>query len=90
MTKRQGEMMRAHARSTNRTIWDAYERPSRKKERAYEECYAEMIRLGGYDGRVVGANSNFFSYAFFYRDKEGKARMKYMTHANDYDFSAES
>ena len=90
MTKRQVAMMEAHKRSENRTIWDAYERPSRRKERAYEECYTEMIRLGGYDGRVVEANSNFFSYAFLYKDGDGKARMKYMTYANDYDFSVES
>ena len=90
MTKRQGEMMRAHARSTSRTIWDAYGRPSRRKERAYEECYAEMKRLNGYDGRVTVASSSFFSYAFLYRDGDGKARMKYMTYANDYDFSVES
>ena len=87
MTKKNQGMLWSYEHATARTIWDAYERPSRAKEEAYQvDCLGQLKELDGYDGRITGASSHFFSYAFRYM-KDGVERLRYITHANNYDFA---
>lgn len=80
-------MRRAYRRSTCSNIWDAYVRPSRNKVEAYQHCLETMSMLDGYDGRITGAGSYHFSFAFRYQNKQdGKEHLFYQTHANQYDF----
>lgn len=49
-----------------RTIWQAYERPSIRKERIWECIEDECKKVNGYDCTVVSKNCNFFSAGFDY------------------------
>ena len=81
------DMRRAYRRSGCDDIWKAYNRPSEKKVRAYQHCLKSQALMDGYDGRITGAGSYHFSFAFRYMNKEdGKEHLFYITHANQYDF----
>ena len=89
MTKKQAEMKRAYDQAKAMCLWDAYERPSRAKVRAYDSCLADVSAHNGYGQRITGASSHFFSFAFLYDDQAGK-HLRYHTHKNVFDFIVES
>ena len=77
----------AYDHSTCDNIWRAYGRPSEAKVRAYQHCLESQALMDGYDGRITGAGSYHFSFAFRYMNKEdGKEHLFYITRANQYDF----
>lgn len=89
MTKKNQGMLWSYEHATARTIWEAYSRPSYAKVKAYtNDCLKQMQELNGYDGRITGASSHFFSYAFRYL-KDGAEHLRYITYANNYDFVIE-
>lgn len=65
-------------------IYDAYQRPSRAKLRAYEYCLELFRELDGYDFQILGHNTTTFSVGFRYFGKNtGAACFAYIT--RDYD-----
>lgn len=58
------DMICRYNSSSKESIYDAYVRPSAYKERAYYDCIELREKFKGYDGKVCGANCDFFSYAF--------------------------
>lgn len=86
MTKKNEGLYDNYCRADARTIWDAYDRPSRNKERAYEWCLGDAREHGGYDIRIPSHSCHFFTFAYRYM-KDGAERMRYHTHANVYDFA---
>lgn len=89
MTKKNQGLLWSYEHATARTIWEAYARPSSRKVDAYtRDCLGQLRDLDGYDGRITGASSHFFSYAFRYM-KDGVERLRYITYANNYDFAIE-
>ena len=87
MTKKEQGFKQNYDRATARELWQVYDSFSRKKARALDHCREAQYMLNGYDGRICSACCNFFTYAFRYRDAEGKERLQYHTHANVYDFA---
>lgn len=89
MTKKQESMKWSYDNAKAKTLWEAYERPSSAKVRAYDSCLADVSAHNGYGQRITGASSHFFSFAFLYDDQAGK-HLRYHTHANVYDFIIEA
>lgn len=67
-------------------LYDAYERPSAAKVRAWNDCRRLCEDLGGHGLRVTGWNSSIFSAAFLYDGPRGEACMCYITKGNRYFF----
>lgn len=68
-----------------RDIWEAYNRPSEAKCRAYRHITALCERLNGWGNAVCGASCYHFSQGFLYK-QDGKTWLHYETHANAWDF----
>ena len=67
-----------------RDIYDAYERPSVYKVRAFEYCKDLCARLNGFDLRITGRNCMKFSVCFkFFDPEDGQLCYAYIT--RDYD-----
>lgn len=49
-------------------LGDVYKSHSREKNEAYTHCMRTMLALNGYGGRIVGYNTNNFSYGFVFKD----------------------
>ena len=86
MNAKERRMFENWQRATMRNIYDAYERPSLAKVRAYERCIDKAIELGGWDIRVPSKNTFGFTLAFLFRGKDCKLSMFYATKDNDYVF----
>lgn len=63
---------------TYESIWDAYENPSREKEKAWNDWRMESIHLNADKIRVIGKNCNFFSIAYTF-EYEGAEYIAYIT-----------
>lgn len=87
MTQKNMNMLWNYEHAEARSIYEAYRQPSYNKVRAFRDCEAAKASKNGYDARIPSASCHFFTYAFRYRDAEGKERMQYHTHANVYDFA---
>ena len=88
MTKAQERMFLNHRHAIHHTIWDAYDRPSYAKEKAYEWCVEKAQSKGAFEWSIPTHNTFNFTFAFLYVDKEtGEIRMGYETHANSFDFA---
>lgn len=85
MTKKEQNMLWSYEHAKCENIMQAYNRPSRRKIEAFDDCRRKENELNGYGGRITGASSHFFSYAFKY-EKNGKKFLYYITYANDYSF----
>lgn len=72
-----------HADNSGR-LEEVYQSYSAAKARAYRYCLELKEKLNGFDARITGANTFFFSYAFQYCDEDGVLHLAYITHANDY------
>ena len=86
MTKKQKQMLNSYVNSNIRTIYEAYREPSNNKLKAYEYCKADMVAHNGFDFRITGVSSHYFSCAYRYIDTDGNTRLVYHTHANRYCF----
>ena len=69
-------------RSNTTSLYEAYERPSRAKENAYEYCRDLERRFNSWDGVITGYNTCTFSYAFT-GEMNGVRYFVYIT--KDYD-----
>ena len=88
MTKFQKGLYENHMRAEYHTIWEAYERPSYEKEKAYHWCVEKAQSLGAIEWAIPGHNTWQFSFSAIYPDKEtGELRMMYETARNSYDFA---
>lgn len=87
MNKKQIGMVWSYEHAKAETLYQAYGRPSYNKVRAFRDCEAAKAAHNGYGARIPSASCHFFTYAFKYRDAEGRERMQYHTHANVYDFA---
>lgn len=87
MTKFQQRLYYNYKRSSYHTIWDAYEKPSYEKEKAYEWCVNKAKYMGAIEWGIPTKNTFQFTFAFIYPDSEtGELRMGYETATNSYDF----
>ena len=68
--------------STNQCLADCYRSCSNEKQKAYEYCIRKEIEYSGYNGRIIGFNSNFFSFGFIGEINEKEAFF-YITHTQD-------
>lgn len=88
MTKKNKTMYENWERATMKSIYDAYERPSHNKVKAYERCEEDRYMLDGWDARIPSKNTFGFTYAFLFSSKEtGELMMYYATKDNTYVFS---
>lgn len=85
-TKKEQQMFENYINSNATYLEDVYGMYSNKKEKAYEECRQDMIAHNGNHPRIPTSNSFQFTYAFQYKDDNGKTRMRYHTPTNVYDF----
>ena len=69
-----------YLRSNIRTIWGAYERPSRNKEIAFDECEKLCYFNNGRDIKVISFNTFNFSVGFIFTEKSsGRKCFAYIT-----------
>ena len=68
-------------------IYDAYDRPSRRKVHAYEEIRDRAKQTSGYnfDLRVVGKSSHFFSTIYSVKNDDGTTSIIKDTANNIYE-----
>lgn len=64
-------------------LWDAYERPSMDKVRAWRHCLDLCASLGGYDILIASRNTFSFSVVFAFDDDDGRMCYAYIT--RDYE-----
>lgn len=65
------------------SIWDAYKTPSYHKAQAWRHCEALCESLNGWDLRICGHNSMFFT-AGFKAIVDGARVFVYITKENEY------
>lgn len=71
-------------RWTYANIWDAYDRPSSAKVKAWDYCRELCAEMGGYDLLISSRNTFQFSAVFKFMDDEtGVVGYAYIT--RDYD-----
>ena len=71
-----------HEKSYYAELWHCYDRFSYNKEKAMEYCKKLMLKYNGQLGRIIGYNSQTFSYGFI-GEINGKPAFFYIT--KDYD-----
>lgn len=87
MTKHERGLYAQYQRATARNLFDVYARPSHAKRRAEEWNREQCYLLNGKGFKITSNNSQFFSCAFLYPDKDTAAiRLFYNTGRNIYDF----
>ena len=79
MNKQKYGAYRAYERSSTYSLWDAYDKPSCYKERAWEEIEEFCREIGGRGLKMIGWNCCMFSCGFI---KDGY--FYYFTHVNNF------
>lgn len=64
VTKFMKQKYRNYLRSDMETIWDLYDRPSKRKVDAFFNCKDLFNKMNGENFKVVGGNSMIFSVGF--------------------------
>ena len=85
MTKKQEQLYNNFKNATMVTIWDAYERPSLDKQKAYDECVQRCVEMHGGSWVIPTKNTFQFTFAFEYH-KDDEKWLHYETANNIYDF----
>lgn len=79
MTKKEKTIINAYERSHCYSLNHCYKTASWYKHNAFNNIVSEMLELDGYDLRITGYNSSFFSCA--YRVNDGvRTYLIYHTH----------
>lgn len=78
------EAYKAYKKSRSYSLNDVYSRYSLAKDHAMQKCRDKYIRDNGYDFRIVGYNSQFFSVGYKVCDKKGKEIFVWITPWNVY------
>ena len=86
MTKFERQLLRNYENATMMTIYDAYDRPSRKKIEAYENCVRRCMDMHGGPWRIPTKSTYMFTFAFIYHKEDKTAWLHYETASNTYDF----
>ena len=73
----------SYCRSTEYNIFQAYNRPSDAKIRAFDYCLDLMSKLDGHGIRIVGHNCMTFSAGFEF-EKDGRRYYCHITPTYDY------
>ena len=77
---KKGEQLKANAnRFDGYTLYEVYDKPSYRKEKAWEYCKYLCKKYNGTNLHIVGHNCNFFTVSFNIGDK-----VAYITAANNY------
>lgn len=66
-------------RSDMETLWDAYAKPSTRKEAAWEYCKNLCAKYEGYGLRVISKNTFMFTAGFLFLSTSGKEKFMYIT-----------
>lgn len=82
-TDRARSIKHAFEWSSDTMLHDVYDRYSQAKENAYRYCVSRETECNSYDGRITGANTCQFSYAFTC-EWEGIKYLIYITKDHDY------
>ena len=85
MTKKQEQLYYNFLNATMVTIYDAYDRPSREKVNAYEDCVNRCLENHGGPWCIPSRNTYQFTFAYTYH-KGGEKWLHYETANNKYDF----
>ena len=56
--------------SNDFSLFHVYKNPSRSKMRAYDECRAKCVEMGGWGFKILSFNSSVFTCGWMYSDKE--------------------
>lgn len=83
MTERERNAYRGYTRSTASTLWDVYGRWSRAKEQAFDYCRSLCYEYGGYDLRIITANTFIFTAGFTFTAEDGRECFMYITPSYD-------
>ena len=86
MTKAQKAMLENYNRSTFSTLDEVYQRYSKNKVRAFEDCEHRRKVYNGYDARIPSHSYAFFSYAFKFKRNDGKIWLHYETVSKIHEF----
>ena len=66
MNKKEMYYNRLYNKSTELSIYDAYKKPSARKDSIFNQCkYAQYLK-DGRKGRIISHNCQFFTFAFLY------------------------
>ncbi len=82
-TQRGERIVSSYNNSSATQLWHVYGTYSSAKARAYQDCVDLCNSVNGYDLRITGACSNFFSVGFIFV-KDGIKCLAYITHCGDY------
>lgn len=77
-TETMRQAYRKYNKSINRCLADCYSNWSTAKEEAYDHCIRKEIEYCGYNGRIIGYNSNIFTFGFI-GEINGKEAFFYIT-----------
>lgn len=89
MNKKQQAMLTNYNNANSNSVREFYQKPSYYKQQAEKRILVEKRNINGYDYRVIGGNSSFFSCGYKYTDDNNKEHLVYHTYANRYDFIIE-
>ena len=82
-TKRAKRYLTMYDWSTDEDIYDAYKKPSDSKVSSFRNIKATMRDVDGYDMKITGAGSDYYSCAYKVKVDEGEF-LVYETYANRY------
>lgn len=71
-TKKAQRFLRAYEESTWFRLFDAYKKPSWRKQRVYDCCRALVEKYRGYHGRIIFRNCHVFTYAYIVPSLDGE------------------
>lgn len=86
LTKKQQQMLEAYQQSKCNTLHDCYGTFSRTKERVYERISKECWDYDGWGIKIPTYNSNVFTMAYCYVDKNACIHLVYHTPTYRHDF----
>lgn len=89
MNNRQKGIYERYKNSYRRNLYDCYERFSKNKIHAYENCKRYMEKYDGYDFRIISFNSHIFTVGFKFMDNKGTEFLMYITPSKEEKFIIE-
>lgn len=69
-TQKAKRFIKEYWTSSRYNLYDCYQNYSYAKAKAFDYCVNKMVKMSGYDGRIIGYNTCFFSYAFMTGDNK--------------------
>ena len=90
LNKREKNFQDAYFKSSNYSLFDAYESVSRKKWEAWEHCEALCKEHGGWDLKVISHNSWQFTAGFeFTNPATGAIALCIITKSDEFAFEVD-